>query len=70
MFRFTIRELLLLTLVVALLSGWWAHYTSYRIHAISADSRAADAGRDLEIAEYRAQHWKRKYEAEVAAHSR
>lgn len=34
MFRFTIRDLLWLTVVVALMLGWWLHYwTSQRLQA-------------------------------------
>ena len=30
MFRFSIRDLLLVTLVVGLCAGWWVHYSNMR----------------------------------------
>ena len=40
MFRFTIRELVLLTLVVAVALGWWMHYRRMKRQSYIHESQA------------------------------
>jgi hypothetical protein len=62
MFRFTIRELLFLNLVVALLFGWWVHYDSYRHRLRHCQDLLKQAWHDHEVCERKADYWQQEYE--------
>jgi hypothetical protein len=61
MFRFTIRELVLLTLVVALGVGWWLDRSKLLTVAVDANAKAAEI--DLERA-----NWELLTQHEAFAH--
>jgi hypothetical protein len=60
--RFTIRDLLSLTFVMALMFGWWAHYAAYSVRTFSAEAQRKETWHDLDVARYRAEYWQQKYE--------
>ena len=49
MFRFSIRELMLVTLVVAIGAGWWMEHRASRLAIQAKDSEITKAKRDLNI---------------------
>jgi hypothetical protein len=49
MFRFSIRQLMLVTLVAAMGVGWWADHRTSQLAIQTKDSEITKAGRDLNI---------------------